>query len=119
MIMVDKETRFPSKQEIEPVSNDPVLGVIKLTEQLGTRIKQLPHPASNLIGDTITTLANQHEGIHLTTINLLRLKNFVDAGGIEATQQELQSLQQDPLRLLELIQQDLQKTQQEFFQNFE
>lgn len=114
-----EERPFPSKQEIEPISNDPVLGVIKLTEQLGTRIKQIPHPASNLVGDTITTLANQHEGIHLTTINFLRLKNFVDAGGIEATQQELQALQEDPLRLLDMIQKDLQKTQEEFFQNFE
>lgn len=117
--MAEEEIPFPDDTQIEPLTNDPLMGIIKLSKEIGVRIKDLPFPLSNMVGDSIQLTTNQAEALHLTVINALRFKNFIDAGGIEATQQEMVKAQQNPARPLEMLQEAMERVEQEWRRNFE
>lgn len=100
--MAGEESSLPQTEEIEPFSDDPIYGLIEIESQLGSSLEKVPNPLFQALGNFIGVSAAQQEALHLTITNLLRFRNFVDAGGIEATTKEAEKLSQDPSRVLDL-----------------
>lgn len=75
---------IPSAQDIAPVKFDPMLGVIRIAKETGRNLSETPDPVMQLAGNAIMTVANQHEAIHMSMKGMVKVKNFVDQGGLDA-----------------------------------
>lgn len=83
---------YPSLEEIEPLPVDPVKAFIKIAKQTGMNIAEIPHPIAKIAGSQIQLIANQHEALHMTFMNMVRTRNFARSGGFEALEQEMDEL---------------------------
>lgn len=103
------DIEIPTGGDIEPLPNDPLEGFIKLNKELGRNFKEMPLPLASVLGDMIQSGASMHEAIHLLFMNSLRFRNFVEQGGVDAVMKEIEAVQENPVRGMEVIQQDLEK----------
>lgn len=63
---------------------DPMLGVIRVAKETGRSMSEIPNPLTQLVGNAMMTIANQHEAVHLSTLGLMQMKKFTEAGGFDA-----------------------------------
>lgn len=80
---------LPSPDELK-MPYDPMLGVIRVAKETGRSIADIPNPLTQLLGNAMLTLANQHEALHLSSLGLMQLKKFADAGGFESIAAEIE-----------------------------
>lgn len=81
--------QMPSTEDIAPTSFDPMLGAIRIAKQTGIQLSDIPNPIMQLVGNAMTTVANQHEALHLSVMGMVKLRNFVQQGGLEALDAEI------------------------------
>lgn len=81
--------QMPSTQDIAPASFDPIIGAIRVAKQTGIQLSDIPNPVMQLVGNAMTTVANQHEALHMSIMGMVKLRNFVQQGGIEALDAEI------------------------------
>lgn len=99
--------RLPTPRDIEPLDFDPMLDIIRMVKELATRTNNIPNPLMKMMSDITLTATNQAEAMHLTLMGLLRLNNFINAGGINALQSELLDIQKNPAHIFDLAREDV------------
>jgi len=85
---------YPTPDEIEPVKFDPIGQGIQLANNFAKDLSQIPVEPLSFIGKNLQVLTLQHKAAHQSLINLLRAKNFVDEGGLEALLDQVDLKQQ-------------------------
>lgn len=83
---------MPSADQIQPIEWDPLLAGIRTAKEAGKNFSQIPNPVLQLIGDAMVTMANQHESLHLSFMGLLKARNFVEQGGVQALSHEIENM---------------------------